>query len=353
MNAKKKITIQEIAKALNTSPSTVSRALQDHPRIGAEMRERVKKYAQEQDYQPDFRASSLRKGSGRTIGVLVPQIDYNFFARIVRGIDEVATQADYNVLICQSNDSYKREVQLVKSLLYGKVDGLIASISIETLDGDHFNMLTRRGLPLVIFDKVIESMKVSKVLIDDHMGTYISMQHLISNGYKRIAYFAGPQYLNIYYHRTRGYIDALKDSGIEIDENLIFYNTMERVSGYEAMQKILQMEYPPDAICSCSDFAALGALVCAKENGIKVPDQIAITGFANESFGSFLEPSMTSIEQNPVEMGRKSAELLIEQMENIKKDSIPRTVTLKPSLVIRESSAYKSESNPSFEKLSL
>jgi LacI family transcriptional regulator len=338
MRPKKKYTIQDIAKALNTTPSTVSRALQDHPRIGAEMRERVKKFAREHDYQPDFRASSLRKGSGRTIGVLVPQVDINFFAKVLRGIDAVASEADYSVLICQSIDSLKKEMQLVKGLLYGKVDGLVASVSIETSDDEHFRNLAARGLPLVFFDKVIESMNVSKVVIDDHRGAYISVEHLISQGCKRIAFFAGPDYLNIHRNRAQGYRDAIRDHGFEMNEDLVFQDATEEKGGYRAMKKLLQLDPMPDGLVCCTDYAALGAIVCAREHGIKIPEQIALSGFANEPFDSLISPSLTSVEQSPNEMGQKAATLLIDQMENKALGYVPRTITLEPSLIVRESS---------------
>ncbi len=338
MSIRKRTTIQDIAKALNTTISTVSRALQDHPRISVAMREKVKKYAEEHDYQPDFRAASLRKGLANTIGVLVPRIDIHFFARVLRGIDEVASEKNYNVLISQSYDSLSKEINLIKNLTYGKIDGLIASISIETKNGNHFEPLLKKGIPLVLFDKIIESLNVSKVIIDDRQGAYMAVKHLIENGCKRIGHFAGPQYLNIYRYRTQGYIDALKDHGMEIDESIIFQNMLEQQKGYELMDQLHKMENPPDAICSANDFAVIGAIIRARELGIKVPDDIAFTGFANEPMDAIFEPAVSSVEQSPISMGQESARLLIEQMENKNIEYKPRTIVLMPSLVVRKSS---------------
>lgn len=335
---KKRITIQDIARELNTTISTVSRALRDHPRISPEMREKVKKYALEHDYEPDFRASSLRKGSGRTIGVLVPRIDIHFFAKVLRGIDEIASQQNYNVMICQSFDSLTKEENIIRSLLYGKVDGLIASISVETKNGDHFGILEKKGLPVVLFDKIIEEMNTNKVIIDDHYGAYISVQHLIQNGFKKIGFFGGMEYLNIYKYRENGYYDALKDHGFEIDESIIFKEMLTQERGYEVMDTLLRMEDPPDAIFSVNDFAIIGAIIRAKEMGYKVPQDIAFTGFANEPMDAIFDPSISSVEQYPVKMGQESARLLIEQMENKAKDTPPRTIVIKPSLIVRKSS---------------
>jgi LacI family transcriptional regulator len=338
MAHRKRITIQDIAKELNTTISTVSRALRDHPRISPEMRDRVKKYAEEHDYQPDFRAASLRSGSAHTIGVLVPRIDIHFFAKVLRGIDEVASDHNYNVLIIQSLDSLAKEINLIKSLIYGKVDGLIASISVETINGDHFQPLINKGVPLVLFDKIIESLDASKVIIDDHQGAYMAVQHLIQMGCKRIAHFGGPQFLKIYEYRKQGYINALRDNGMEIDESIIFPDMLERENGYEMMDQMMAMENPPDGIFSANDFAVLGAITRAKELGIRVPHDIAFTGFANEPMDTIFEPNISSVEQYPVEMGRESVRLLLEQMENKKTVLKPRTVVIQPSLIIRESS---------------
>jgi len=338
MNPKKRTTIQDIAKALNTTISTVSRALQDHPRISVEMREKVKKYAREHDYQPDFRAASLRRGNANTIGVLVPRIDIHFFSKVLRGIDEVASEKNYNVLICQSFDSLKKEIKLIKNLIYGKIDGLIASISIETQEGSHFEPLVKKGIPLVLFDKIIESMNVSKVVIDDHNGAYMAVKHLIDNGCKRIGHFAGPQYLNIYKDRTLGYMDALKAHGMEVDESIIFHNMLVQSKGYETMEYMHKMKNPPDAIFSANDFAVVGAILKAKELGVRVPEDIAFTGFANEPMDTIFDPPISSVEQNPITMGQESARLLIEQMEDKKGDYASRTIVLKPSLVVRKSS---------------
>jgi LacI family transcriptional regulator len=338
----KRVTIQDIAKGLNTTISTVSRALRDHPRISHEMREKVKTYAQEHDYQPDFRAASLRNGSAHTIGVLVPRIDIHFFAKVLRGIDEVASDHNYNVLIIQSLDSLAKEINLIKSLVYGKVDGLIASISIETIDGGHFQPLINKGVPLVLFDKIIESLDSCKVIIDDYQGAYMAVQHLIQQGCKRIGHFSGPQFIKIYEYRKQGYLDALRDNGMEIDESLIFTDMLVRENGYEAMDQMLAMDNPPDGIFSSNDFAVLGAISRAKERGIKVPEDLAFIGFANEPLDTIFEPNISSVEQYPVEMGRESARLLIEQMENRKVAVKPRTVVINPSLVIRESSTRKS-----------
>ncbi len=338
MVAKKKYTIADIARELNTTISTVSRAMQDNPRISLKMRKAVQELAIKNNYQPDYRASSLRKGSAKTIGVLVPKVDRQFFATILSGIDDVLAEANYSVLICQSFESYEKEKQLVQSLMYGKVDGLIASISTETKDASHFEAMVAKGLPLVFFDRVWEPMRVSKVLTDDYLGATMAVEHLIENGCRRIAHFAGPQHINIYRNRTKGYLNTLRKHDIEIDDNLIFHNVITRDTGCKMMEQILNMEQMPDAIFSSGDYSALGAILCAKKAGIEIPRQLAITGFANEPWDSFFEPTLTSIDQHAFDIGRQAATLLLEQIEHKRAVYVPRTIVLTPELIVRKSS---------------
>ncbi len=348
MQKKKKYTIQDIAKKLNTTASTVSRALQDNPRISVKMRQAVKELADKLNYSPDFRALSLKTGTGRTIGVMVPHIDRYFFSSVLRGIDEVATEANYNVLICQSFESYDKEVGLIKSLMHGKTDGMLVSISRETHDGAHFELLRKRGIPLVFFDRTMEKMPVSQVVIDDYQGACQSVEHLVEQGCQRIAHFAGPQHINVYRNRTKGYYDTLKKMGLPVDESIIFFDAITRDKGCEAMKKILTMPVRPDAIFSSGDYSALGAIMCAREASVKIPDEIAISGFANEPFGAIIDPSLTSVDQHGITMGRKATELLIEELESKDQPFTPRTETLEPDLIIRQSSVRNGE--PGSEK---
>ncbi len=339
MGPKKRYTIHDIAKELKTTASTVSRALNDNPRISVKMRRKVKDLARKVDYQPDFRALSLRTGSGRTIGVLVPQVDRHFFATVLRGIDEVATQANYNVLICQSYESISKETTLLRSLLAGKIDGLIASISIETGDAKNFEPFVRKGVPLVFFDRVLDSLRASKVVIDDYKGGVLAVEHLIAAGCRRIAHFAGPQHIQMYANRTLGFTDTIKKHKLDADPGLIFHGVITRETGCEALQQILKMVPRPDAVFSSGDYSALGAMLCALDAGLKVPYDMAFVGFANEPFGSIITPTLTSIDQHALEMGRQAAILLVEEIENknSSKTFVPRTVMLDPHLIPRSS----------------
>jgi LacI family transcriptional regulator len=338
MAQKKKYTISDIARELNTTSSTISRALQDSPRISLKMRKAAQELAQKHNYEPDFRASSLRKGLGKTIAVLVPKIDRHYFATVLSGIDEVATPAGYSVLICQSFESYEKEKLLVKNLMHGRVDGIISSISIETKDFAHFEQLITKGLPLVFFDRVCETLKTSKVLVNDYLGACLAMQHLVDNGCRRIAHFSGPQHINVYRERTRGYFEILSRNGIPVDNELVFTDTITRDAGCLAMQKIVGMKNRPDAVFSSGDYSALGAILCAREAGLQIPEDFAITGFANEPWDSFFDPPLTSVDQHAFEIGKQAATLLLQQIETKDESFVPRTIVLDPDLIVRKSS---------------
>lgn len=338
MHNKKRYTIQDIARELNTTASTVSRALQGNPRISEKMRNAVRELADRLDYHPDFRALSLKKGSGRTIGVMVPHVDRHFFSTVLRGIDEVATSANYSVLICQSYESHEKEETLIRSLMHGKVDGMIVSIASSTRDAGHYELLVRKGIPLVFFDRVWESMPVARVVIDDYKGACMAVEHLIKEGCVRIAHFAGPQHINVYKNRTKGFRDTLRKHGMPVETALIFNDVITRETGCQAMKKVLSMKNRPDAIFSSGDYSALGAMICAREAGVDVPKEMAFAGFANEPFDAIIEPALTSVDQRGIEMGRQAATLLIEEIENKEAAYVPRTVVLDPELIVRQSS---------------
>lgn len=334
---KQRVTIHDIAHQLNTTASTVSRALQDHPRISREMKKAVWDLAQKLNYQPHSIASSLRKGKGNTVGVIIPHIDRYFFSSVIKGIEEVAYDAGYNVLICQSFDSYAREKAIVENLANGKVDGLLVSMAAGTTDFKHFQMVMGKGLPLIFFDRVPE-MDVNKVEIDDAAGAQKAVEHLIDEGCRRIAFFSGPRHISIYRNRFEGYKNALLKHQLSIDENLIFTDTITREKGEEAALVLSKMNLKPDGIFSSGDFSAMGAILKFRELGIRVPQDIAIVGFANEPYDDIMEPGLSSIDQHSIDMGHSVARLFLDEISDIQSGSVPKRVILNPELHIRASS---------------
>jgi LacI family transcriptional regulator len=344
----KKSTIQDLAKALNITPSTVSRALNNNPRISEATKKAVQEAAKAAGYQVNQLASSLRIGRSFTIGVVVPTADRSFFAAIMRSIEDVANKGNYNVMICQSNDSSKSERNNLDALIKARVDGIAVSIAKESTDLSHFDKL---GVPLVFFDRTPVSHNFSSVDINDYNCAYQATKHLIEQGYRRIAHIGGAQHINIYRKRLRGYQDALTENGLELDNNLLIVNDLKLETGKTAATALLNFPQPPDAVFCASDFAALGTLQVAKQRGLSVPQDFGVVGFANEPFTAYIEPSLTTVDQHPKEMGETIAKLLLEQIEQSARSLhteggqqfIPRQITLNGQLIIRNSSTRQSK----------
>jgi LacI family transcriptional regulator len=335
---KSRVTIHDIARELNTTASTVSRALQDHPRISKTMKSAVWELAKKLNYQPNSVASSLRKGKGNTIGVIIPRIDRYFFSTVIRGIEDVAYDAGYNVIICQSYDSTEREKAIVETLINGKIDGLLVSLANETMSFDHFKMVQNKGLPLIFFDRVPDLMEVSKVELDDFSGAYKAVSHLISQGCKRIIHFAGPKHVSIYRNRLEGYKAALAKHNIPYNEAYVLDNVITRDRGSEVALQISKMKPMPDGIFSAGDYSALGVILKFKEIGIAVPKDIAIVGYANEPYSEILDPPLSSVDQHSKEMGHSVARLFLEEVSVNYGSITPKRIILAPDLYIRKSS---------------
>lgn len=337
-----KATIHDIAKKLNVTASTVSRALNDHPRISDATKKLVQKTAKQLNYQPNNIAAALRNGKSYIIGVIVPTADRSFFASVVRGIEEIANNINYKVIICQSYDILEKEILTVDALLSARVDGIIASIGKNTDVFDHYKQVLAKGIPLVLFDRTTEQLEVSQVVIDDYYGSYKVVEHLIQQGCKRIAHFTSPKKVSIYKERLRGYTEALENNGIPFDEKLVIPSDLQLEDGRESMKKLLKMKVRPDAVFSSSDYGAMGAMQVLKESKISIPGEVALAGFSNEPFTSFTDPPLTTVDQFSISMGNITAELFFEQIKANKK-FIPQKVVLKPELIIRESTLKKGE----------
>ena len=338
---KKNITIHDIARKLNITASTVSRALNDNPRISLNTRQLVKKTAEEMNYQPNTMASNLRKGKGNTIGLIVPRINRFFFADTISGIESVTTPAGYNLIICQSNESFSKEVENLNTLIENRVDGIIISISSETRSSDHLKKALQNHIPILQYDRVINGLDSSKVVNDNFEGAYQATSHLIEQGFKKIAHIAGPLQINIYNERFEGYKKALADHNIELKQELIFKGVLTYQFGKEIGPKILEMKNKPDAIFSAGDFAALGIMEFFKEKNVRIPDDIALAGFANEQFTEYTDPSITTCDQFAYEMGSVAGSLLLDEINTEEKKRMAKTISIKPKLIIRKSSIKK------------
>ncbi|HWK03258.1 MAG TPA: LacI family DNA-binding transcriptional regulator [Puia sp.] len=334
-----KVTISDIARELNITAATVSRALNDHPGIKDTTKKAVKEMATQLNYRHNKIASSLRSGKSNIVGVIIPSAEISFFGSVVHGIEKVANDNNYTVLLYQSNELYEYEKKGVQTFLQSQVDGVLASISKETINLDHYSEIRNRGIPLVLFDRTNDKLGVSSVEVDDFAGAFQATKHLIDNGCRRIAHIAGQQHVNIFNLRLKGYIEALNVHGIPLDDDLIVHGKVSVESGRECMKKLLTGNTLPDAVFAVEDFTALGAMQAIKATDRTIPGDIAIIGFANEAFGEFLTPSLSSVNQQTVTMGEEAAKLLFESLRSgHPSNSHPRKLVLKPQIIARQSS---------------
>lgn len=328
----RKATITDIAKELNLTPSTVSRALSGSSLVKQETKEAVEAKAKDMGYVRNVMASNLRKGVAQTVGIIVPRINRQFFSNVISGAESVLNEAGYNVLICQTQERYEKEVYAIDTLLWNQVAGILISHSIETSDTSHLCKALNSNVRLVQFDRVFYNIPDVKVVNDNYHGAYTATKHLIDNGYTRIGTLAGYMTSAQYRERLEGYKRALQDAGMAVDESLIFENTILRETGYERAKEALDLGC--DAMYSAGDFSALGAIDAAKEKGLRIPEDFGIVGTANEDFTELMNPSMSSLSLKPYEMGKSAAQAFLSD-DGSNHDSI---ITIEMKLMKRESS---------------
>ncbi|MCF8358479.1 MAG: LacI family transcriptional regulator [Prolixibacteraceae bacterium] len=333
----RKTTIHDIAIRLSLSASTVSRALNNSPRISLKTREKVRNAAAELNYKPNHLAMNLRKGKGTTIGVIVPRLNRHFFSHAISGIESVINPTNYNLMICQTNEDYETEVKGLQSFVNHRLDGIIMSIATGTKKTGHIEYVVKEGIPLVLFDRMMGKISVDQVFNDNFAGSYDMTKHLIEQGYRKIIYFSGPLHLELYTDRYNGYRKALADSSIGFENEWLFTDVLTQSRGEEVAKILIKSDNIPDAIFAASDFSALGALLVFKNAGYAIPGQIGIAGFANEPFTGLISPAMTTLEQYSEELGRSAARMLIERMEFTTGLGAPNFVVVKPKLIVRGS----------------
>lgn len=335
--AKKQATIQDIARLLNITPSTVSRALNDHPKIKRTTKEQVWAKARELNYQPNSIAASLRRGKANTIGMIVPRVNRHFFSNIITGVESVLNPAGYNLIICQSEESEQKEINNTDTLIASRVAGILISISLETKNLNHLRKVMGHNIPLVMFDRISEELDVCKVENDDVSGSYDLTRHLIEQGYRRMMWIGGSRHFNTYHNRFEGYRKALSEIGLDATSMPIFEGNISLETAYEYMRDFLQNKPLPEVIFSASDYMAMGAIMAIQEHGLKIPDDVAISGYSNEPFAALINPKLTTVEQFSKEMGKAAARLLLDEIQAARDELIPRKTILRPKLIVRES----------------
>lgn len=335
----KKVTILHIAEKLQITPATVSRALNNHPRISNQTKKLVNDVAEQLNYRRNRLASSLRSGKSHVIGVIIPSADINFFGSVVRGIETIANNYGYNVIIYQSNELPEFEIKAIETFLSASVDGIMASIAKETKSFSHYMEVKNKNVPLVFFDRDNEQLEVPSVVIDDFRGGYLATEHLINQGYKRIAHIRGPVHIKIFNDRFAGYRRALEDYSMPFREELVKTGDLTIECGRQAAKQFLKMSNKADAVFAVEDFTALGVIKELKEKGISIPDQFGVIGFANELFGEHITPSLSTIDQQTVQMGKEAFKLLLSLInEKNVKERIKMKIVLDALPVFRQSS---------------
>jgi LacI family transcriptional regulator len=338
---KNKTTIKDIANVLNISAAAVSKALHNDSRISEKTKKAVRQVAENLNYQPNHLASALRSGKSKLVGVIVPKTNSNFFSATIHNIEEVLNKEGYNIIITQSNESYKKECENIDTLLFTQVDGIIVSMANETVDLQHFEKVKQAGIPLITFDRGENDLNVDYIGIDDYDSSHRIVDHLVEQGCKRIAHIGGFKHTRIYNNRIRGYIDALEKHNLPLEKELLLESNLSTEDGRNKMQELLALDKKPDAVYVAGDYAALGALQVLNEKNIKIPDEIALVGFGDEPFANMVTPKMTSVNQHSYQIGKIAAEKFLEYT---KQNQIQQTLQkhiLKTELIIRESSLKK------------
>lgn len=330
-----KITMRSLAEELNTTPATISRALNDSPQIGDEMKKKVKELAKKYNFKPNSFASSLRLGKSKTIGIIVPFINRHFFSNIIRNIEQQVSQQGYNVMICQTDESFDKEKEYVETLINQRVSGIIIALSKYTTSGSHLRRAIKHGIKVIQVDNILESVHTSRITTKDYEGAKNTTLHLLEQGYRKIALFNGIMTSKIYQDRKKGFLDAHKELNIEPNEDLFFNNTNNREEGIKVTQRMIDQEMDFDAIFSSGDYAALGAYLTLKKNNITIPTQVGLAGFANEHFAELVTPSITSSDQHSAEIGKKSAIQILAEIDDETTPAV--TISILPKLIIRES----------------
>lgn len=338
MKKKQEITIHNLADELNISASTVSRALSNNSRISKKTRQLVQQKAIEMGYRANVLAANLRSKKSNTIGVVVPRIDRYFFASAISGIEDYAWTKGFNVIISQSNDLIAKEVNCVQSLFSNRVDGMIVSISMQTNDDKHFRLFSERNIPLLFFDRFCPTIECDRIVVDDYISGYNITSQLISRGCKRIAHIAGPELLNIYKDRKEGYLKALADYGLPLYDGYLEDTKLTREEGLQAFQRLMLLPVPPDGVFCGNDTTALSALEYCKQNSLKVPQDVALTGFSDEPFSAVLTPSLSTVKQPGYQMGYQAAQKIIYRIENTNLTIPFEKIVLSTQLIIRDSS---------------
>ena len=337
----KEVTILDLAKELEISIATVSRALNDDPVVSKKTKKKVFDLANELGYRHNRFAANLRQQKTHTIGVLVHELNSNFITSVLSGIETITTEAGYDIIITHSNESFAKEKANALNLFHKRVDGVIASLSFDTTDLAHFEPFSRKGIPVVFFDRVEENSDTIKVVIDNYRAGYLATLHLLDQGCSRVAIVTASLKRNVYAQRYRGYIDAQYDRGLSIEENRVMIKDLSEQSGIECALQLMHMKPMPDGVFITNDFVAAQCMRTLKEHGVRIPDDIAVVGFNNDAISRIVEPTLSTINYPGIDLGKIAAKNLIAHLKGDTDIRQTSTIVVRSELLIRESSLKK------------
>jgi len=340
----KEITIYDIAKHLNVSSSTVSRGLKDHPTISKKTKKLILDTAEKMGYRSNTFASNLRRQKTNIIGVIVPRLNSSFMSDAIAGMEKMASNSGYNLIITQSLETEKKEILNASTLFNNRVDGLILSLSYNTKSIAHIEPFLRKNIPVLFFDRVCTRKNCSTIVIDNFKAGYDITSHLISQGCENILHVTGNLSRNVYSDRFEGYKQALSENNLNFKEENLITNNLSLEEGLDVVKKILKMNPLPDGVFVTNDLCAANIMVELKKNGIKIPTDIAFAGFNNDPVSKLVEPGLTTINYKGFEMGELAIQIMINQLSQLQNMIMTQSIVLGHELIIRPSS-LKQETN--------
>jgi LacI family transcriptional regulator len=346
MSDQKEVTIYDLARKLDLSIATVSRALKDDPVVSKKTTKRISDLAQELGYRSNHFARNLRTQRTMTIGVIIPRINSYFMSAVIAGMENIANNEGYNLIISQSSESMDKERSNAITLFNNRVDGLLVSLAYDTATLTHFEPFFKKKIPLIFFDRVADHKDCTCILIDNHKAAYDATTHLISQGRRRIIHITAPSKRNVYTDRLKGYMEALSDNHIPYRSNYIIVGNLSQEAGAEAASLIRAMSPLPDAVFAANDNCAVGCMVAIRQMGINIPKDIAFTGFNNDPVSTVVEPNLTTINYPGYEMGQLAARSLIDHLNGTANIHSTNTILLRSELIIRDSSVEKKPPSP-------
>jgi len=338
MPKNKEVTIYDLASSLNISVATVSRALKDDPVVSKQTKKKIFDLAKEMGYRTNLFARNLRNQHTHTIGIIVHELKSTFITSVLAGVEQVTTEAGYDLIIAHSSEKYEKERANAKNLFEKRVDGLIASLSFDTKNLDHFKPFQDKGVPVIFFDRVEQDTDNMVVIINNNKAGYEATKHLIEQSCQRIAHITSSLNRNVYAQRFEGYKRALIENNIPFDENLVIVKDLSEEAAVKSAMQILKMKPMPDGAFITNDFVAAVVMRTLKENGIRIPEDIAIVGFNNDAIGKLIEPALTTINYPGMEMGNIVATHLINHLKGRGNIQSTNTIIIRSNLIVRRSS---------------